>query len=179
MALIINVEGKAPAWGNGCYIADNATLAGDITLGDDCSVWFSAVLRADVDAIRCGNRVNIQDGAVVHQTGGIPCILGDDVSVGHCAVVHGATICRGALIGMNATVLDKAVIGEGAIVAAGAVVTQGTIIPAHEIWGGIPAKRIKACAPGQAEEFARHYAGYIKDWYRAAEDSITEVPSCP
>ena len=90
---------------------------------------------------------------------------GDDVSVGHGAIVHGATVRKGALIGMNATVLDKADIGEGAIIAAGAVVTHGTKVPAHEIWAGIPARKVKACAPGQAEEFAKHYSGYIKDWY--------------
>ena len=95
----------------------------------------------------------------------MPCILEDDVSVGHGAIVHGATVRKGALIGMNATVLDKADIGEGAIIAAGAVVTHGTKVPAHEIWAGIPAKKVKACAPGQAEEFAKHYSGYIKDWY--------------
>ena len=100
------------------------------------------------------------------------CILGDDcsiwysdVSVGHGAIVHGATVRKGALIGMNANVLDKADIGEGAIIAAGAVVTHGTKVPAHEIWAGIPARKVKACAPGQAEEFAKHYSGYIKDWY--------------
>lgn len=169
MATIITVNGKTPRWGEGCYIADNATLTGDCTLGSDCSVWFGAVLRADVDSIRCGHRVNIQDCACLHQSQAVPCILEDDVSVGHGAVVHGATVRRGALIGMNATVLDGADIGPGAIIAAGAVVTQGTHVPAHEIWGGIPARRIKACAPGQAEEFARHYAGYLKDWYRSGE----------
>ena len=91
--------------------------------------------------------------------------LEEDVSVGHGAIVHGATVRKGALIGMNATVLDKADIGEGAIIAAGAVVTHGTKVPAHEIWAGIPARKVKACAPGQAEEFAKHYSGYIKDWY--------------
>lgn len=95
----------------------------------------------------------------------MPCILEDDVSVGHGAIVHGATVRKGALIGMNATVLDKADIGEGAIIAAGAVVTHGTKVPAHEIWAGIPARKVKACNPGQAEEFAKHYSGYIKDWY--------------
>ena len=134
-----------------CFIAENAVLTGDCILGDDCSIWYSAVLRSDVDAIRCGNRVNVQDCACIHQTGTMPCILEDDVSVGHGAIVHGATVRKGALIGMNATVLDKADIGEGAIIAAGAVVTHGTKVPAHEIWAGIPAKKVKACAPGQAE----------------------------
>jgi len=96
----------------------------------------------------------------------MPCILEDDVSVGHGAVVHGAVVRKGALIGMNATVLDRSDIGEGAIIAAGAVVVQGTKVPAHEIWAGIPAKKVKDCQPGQAEEFAKHYAGYIKDWHK-------------
>ena len=143
MAIIKTVEGKTPRWGKNCFIAENAVLTGDCILGDDCSIWYSAVLRSDVDAIRCGNRVNVQDCACIHQT----------------------TVRKGALIGMNATVLDKADIGEGAIIAAGAVVTHGTKVPAHEIWAGIPAKKVKACNPGQAEEFAKHYSGYIKDWY--------------
>lgn len=165
MAIIKTVEGKTPRWGKNCFIAENAVLTGDCILGDDCSIWYSAVLRSDVDAIRCGNRVNVQDCACIHQTGTMPCILEDDVSVGHGAIVHGATVRKGALIGMNATVLDKADIGEGAIIAAGAVVTHGTKVPAHEIWAGIPAKKVKTCTPGQAEEFAKHYSGYIKDWY--------------
>ena len=107
-ALVTTINANTPQWGKNCFIAENAALSGDCVLGDDCSVWYSAVLRSDVDAIRCGNRVNIQDCACVHQTGGIPCVLEDDVSVGHGAVVHGATVRKGALIGMNATVLDKA-----------------------------------------------------------------------
>ena len=126
MAIIKTVEGKTPRWGKNCFIAENAVLTGDCILGDDCSIWYSAVLRSDVDAIRCGNRVNVQDCACIHQTGTMPCILEDDVSVGHGAIVHGATVRKGALIGMNATVLDKADIGEGAIIAAGAVVTMFT-----------------------------------------------------
>ena len=111
MAIIKSIEGKTPKWGSNCFIAENATLCGDCTLGDDCSVWYSTVLRSDVDAIRCGNRVNIQDCACIHQTATMPCILEDDVSVGHGAVVHGAVVRKGALIGMNATVLDRSDIG--------------------------------------------------------------------
>lgn len=165
MPCIISVRGCKPNWGKGCFIAENATIAGNCILGEDCSVWYGAVLRADVDGIRCGNRVNIQDCACLHQSQGTPCILEDDVSVGHGAVVHGAVVHSGALIGMNATVLDGAEIGRGAIIAAGAVVTQGTCVPDHEIWGGIPARHIKACTPGQAEEYARHYSDYLKGWY--------------
>lgn len=166
MAIIKTVKGMTPTWGENCFLAENAVLTGNCQLGDDCSIWFGAVLRSDVDGITCGNRVNIQDCACIHQTTDIPCVLEDDVSVGHGAVVHGATVHQGALIGMNATVLDHADIGQGAIVAAGAVVTQGTHVPPHEIWAGIPARKVKACAPGQAEEFAKHYADYLKDWYR-------------
>lgn len=164
MALIKTARGKQPRWGERCYLAENATLAGDVTLGDDCSVWFGAVLRADVDRITIGDRCNIQDLACIHQSGGSPAILGNDVSMGHGAVVHGATVCDGALIGMNAVVLDKAVVGPGAIIAAGAVVLEGTQVPANEIWGGIPAKRIKTCPPGTAEEYAKHYL-MAKQWY--------------
>lgn len=164
MALIVEAKGKAPHWGNGCFIAHNATLAGDITMGDDCSVWFGAVLRADVDAIRIGNRVNIQDNACIHQTAGSPVILEDDVSVGHGAIVHAATVRRGALIGMNAVVLDGADIGEGAIVAAGAVVLANTKVGAGEMWAGVPAQLMKREDPAKALEFAKHYL-YIKEWY--------------
>lgn len=165
MPTILTVNGKSPRMGSRCFIADNATLAGNIVMGDDCSVWFSAVVRADVDAVTMGDRVNVQDCACIHQTSGSPVVLGNDVSIGHGAVVHACTIRDGALIGMNATVLDKADIGEGSIVAAGAVVTGGTKIPAHEIWAGIPAKFVKKAAPGQAETFAQHYMD-IKEWYR-------------
>ena len=158
------VNGKAPRWGNHCYFSENATIVGDVTMGDDCSVWFCAVLRADVDGIRIGNRVNIQDGACVHQSHGTPVVIEDDVSVGHNATVHGCILRRGCLIGMGATVLDAAEVGEGAVVAAGAVVLQGTKIGANELWAGVPAKLVKRTAPGQAEEFAQHYME-IKKWY--------------
>ncbi len=162
--LKITVKGKSPVWGERCMIADNATLAGDITMGDDCSVWFGAVLRADVDKIVMGYHCNVQDLACIHQTAGGPAILGNNVSLGHGAVVHAATIHDGALIGMNAVVLDHAEVGRGSIVAAGAVVVGGTKIPDGEIWGGIPARFIKKTAPGQAEEYAKNYLT-IKEWY--------------
>ncbi len=165
MALIKKVRDKEPKWGNNCYFSENATLAGDITMGDDCSIWFGAVLRADVDAIRMGNRVNVQDCACIHQTQGSPVIIEDDVSLGHGAVVHACTLRKGALIGMNAVVLDNVEIGEGAIVAAGAVVLAGTKVGPYEIWGGIPAKMLKQASPDQARSFAEHYM-YIKEWYR-------------
>lgn len=165
MPFLHTVKGKTPRWGERCFLADNATLAGDIILGDDCSVWFGAVIRADVDAVVIGNRVNVQDCACIHQTAGAPVVLGDDVSVGHGAVVHACTVRRGALIGMNAVVLDGAVIGEHAIVAAGAVVLAGTRVGPCEVWAGVPARRVKTTRPEQAAAYAEHYM-YIKEWYR-------------
>lgn len=164
MSLIKSAKGKYPKIGKRCYIAENATLAGDIVVGDDCSIWFGAVLRADVDRIQVGSEVNIQDLACIHQSGGSPVIIEDGVSIGHAAVVHGATICKNALIGMNSTVLDNSIVGDNSIVAAGAVVLQGTIIPPNEIWGGIPAKKIKQTSDGQARMFADHYLE-MKKWY--------------
>lgn len=165
MPFLLTVKGKSPKMGKHCYIADNATLAGDITLGDDCSIWFGAVLRADVDAIVIGNRVNIQDCACIHQTKGLPVTLNDDVSIGHGAVVHACTVRKGALVGMNAVVLDGADIGEGAIIAAGAVVLAGTTVGPCEIWAGVPARKVKTTRIEQAKEYAEHYL-YIKEWYR-------------
>ena len=164
MAFIKEVNGKAPSWGNNCYLAENAVLAGDVTMGDDCSVWFGAVLRADVDAIRMGCRVNVQDCACIHQSQGSPVIIEDDVSIGHGAVVHACRLRRGALVGMNATVLDGAEVGEEAIIAAGAVVLAGTKVGPCEIWAGVPARRVKEVDREQALTFAKHYME-IKEWY--------------
>ena len=148
MALIKSVKGLTPKWGKECYFSENATIVGEVEMGDECSIWFNAVVRA-----------------CVHVTTKIgPTIIEDDVSIGHNATVHACTIRQGALIGMGATVLDNADIGKGAIVAAGALVLQGTKIGDHEIWGGVPAKFIKKTRPGQAESFASHYVGYSK-WY--------------
>ena len=164
MALLKEVNGKAPKWGDNCYLAENAALVGDITMGDDCSVWFGAVLRADVDAIRMGCHVNVQDCACIHQTRGGAVVIEDDVSIGHGAVVHACCLRKGALIGMNATVLDGAEVGEGAVVAAGAVVLAGTRVGPYEIWAGIPARLVKKADREQALTFSRHYME-IKEWY--------------
>ena len=164
MAFIKEVNGKTPSWGNNCYLAENAVLAGDVTMGDDCSVWFGAVLRADVDAIRMGCRVNVQDCACIHQSQGSPVVIEDDVSIGHGAVVHACRLRRGALVGMNATVLDGAEVGEEAIIAAGAVVLAGTKVGPCEIWAGVPARRVKEADREQALTFAKHYME-IKEWY--------------
>lgn len=165
MALIKSIKGLTPKWGKECYFSENATIVGEVIMGDECSIWFNAVVRGDVAPVTIGSRVNVQDGACVHVTNTTgPVIIEDDVSIGHNATVHACTIRRGALIGMGSTVLDNADIGEGAVVAAGALVLQGTKVGAHEIWGGVPARFIKKTRPDQAESFAKHYVEYSK-WY--------------
>ncbi len=169
MALIKSVRGFTPQIGEGCFLADNATIIGDTVIGNECSVWFGTVLRGDVNSIRIGNRVNIQDGSVLHTLYEKSTIeIGDDVSIGHNVTIHGATIKDGALIGMGAVVLDHAVVGEGAIVAAGSVVLAKTEIKAGELWGGAPAKFIKMVDPAQSKEInqkiARNYLMYSR-WY--------------
>ncbi|GBU08341.1 gamma carbonic anhydrase family protein [Bacteroidales bacterium] len=170
MALIKSLRGFTPQIAESVYLAENASIIGDVIIGDDSSIWFNTVLRGDVNSIRIGRRVNIQDGAVVHtlyeksQTE-----IEDDVSIGHNATIHGAKICAGALIGMNAVVLDHAVIGEGAIIAAGSVVLSGTVVEAGSIYAGAPAKFIKRVDPEQAKEInqkiAKNYLMY-SSWYK-------------
>lgn len=169
MALIKSYRGKSPRWGSHCYFSENSTLVGDIVMGDDCSVWFSAVIRADVAEVRMGNGVNVQDCACIHVAGAHPAVLEDRVTVGHGAVVHACTVRRGALIGMNAVVLDGAEIGEGAIVAAGAVVLGGTKVGPFEIWAGVPARKMtKPADEGEAQWFADSYVR-LKEDYREKE----------
>ena len=159
----------APRFGRHCYFSEGAVVVGDVEMGDDCTVWFNAVVRGDVHFIRIGNRTNIQENSCLHTLNGkAPIIIGDDVTVGHSVTLHGCEIRRGALIGMGATVLDFAEVGEGAIVAAGALVLSHTKIGAGELWGGVPAKFIKHTKPHQAESFADHYVEYAK-WYREEE----------
>lgn len=169
MALIKSVRGYTPQMGTGCFLAENATLIGDIIMGDQCSIWYNTVLRGDVNSIRIGNRVNIQDGSVLHTLYQKSTIeIEDDVSVGHNVTIHGAHIKKGALIGMGATLLDHAIIGEGAIIAANALVLSHTIIEAGSIWAGVPAKFIKKVAPEQSKEInqkiANNYITYAS-WY--------------
>jgi len=134
MALIKSVRGFTPQFGKNCYLADNATIIGDVEIGDDCSIWFNAVLRGDVNSIRIGDRVNIQDGTVIHTLyQKSVSVIGNDVSIGHNVVIHGAEIKEGALIGMGAIVLDHAVVGEGAIIAAGSVVLTGTKVEVKKV----------------------------------------------
>lgn len=173
MALIKSVRGFTPEIGKDCFLADNATIIGDVKIGEGCSIWFNTVLRGDVNSIRIGNGVNIQDGSVLHTLYEKSTIeIGDNVSIGHNVTIHGAAIRDFALIGMGAIVLDHAVVGEGAIVAAGALVLSGTIIEPNSIWGGVPAKFIKKVDPEQAKEInhkiAKNYHMYAS-WYTEKE----------
>ncbi len=174
MALIIPVRGFTPKIGDNCFLAENATVVGDVVMGENCSIWFNAVLRGDVNSIRIGNNVNVQDGSVLHTLYQKSTIeIGDHVSIGHNVTIHGAKIHDYALIGMGAVVMDDAVVGEGAIVAAGSVVLSRTKIGPHELWGGTPAKFIKMVDPSQAKEInqkiAHNYLQYSR-WYTHPDD---------
>ena len=176
MALIRSVRGFTPQIGNDCFLAENATIVGDTILGDGCSVWFNAVLRGDVNSIRIGNHVNIQDGSVLHTLYQKSTIeIGDYVSVGHNVTIHGAHIRDYALIGMGSVLLDDVEVGEGAIVAAGALVLKGTKIGPYEIWGGVPAKFLKKADPEQTADInrriAHNYAMYAS-WYTDESASV-------
>lgn len=169
MALIRSVRGFTPKIGKGCFLAENATIIGDVTMGDDCSIWYNTVLRGDVNTITIGNRVNIQDGSVLHTLYQKSTIeIGNDVSIGHNVTIHGAKICDYALIGMGSVLLDHVEVGEGAIVAAGSVVPPKTIINPNELWAGVPAKFLKMVDPRQSKEMnqkiAHNYLMYSK-WY--------------
>ena len=170
MAIIKSVRGFTPVIGKDTFLADNAAIIGDTTIGEGCSIWFGAVLRGDVNTIKIGNHVNIQDGAVLHTLYQKSTIeIGDYVSVGHNVTIHGAKVEDYALIGMGSTVLDGAVVGSGSIVAAGALVLSNTVIPPNTIWAGVPAKQVKEVAPEQAKEInqkiAHNYAMYAS-WYK-------------
>lgn len=173
MALIKTVRGKTPEVGEGTFLADTAVLIGDVTIGRDCSIWFNAVLRGDVNRITIGDRTNIQDGAVLHTLfDGSPhpsqTHIGSDVSVGHNAIIHGATIEDKCLIGMGATILDNAVVGSGCIIAANALVLSGSRLEPNGVYAGVPARRVKEVTPQQREEIiartARDYRLYAS-WY--------------
>lgn len=173
MAIIKSVRGFTPKIGKDCFIADNAVIVGDVTMGDQCSVWYSTVLRGDVNTITIGNRVNIQDGSVLHTLYEKSTIeIGDDVSIGHNVVIHGAKIRNYALIGMGAIVMDDAEVGEGALVAAGSVVLSRTKIGPHEMWAGAPAKFIKMVEPEKAKEMNIKIAGnYLmySQWFKDSD----------
>ncbi|MCP9757468.1 gamma carbonic anhydrase family protein [Lacihabitans sp. CCS-44] len=172
MALILPVLDKVPVYGDNCWFAPNATLVGDITMGKDCTVWFNAVVRGDVNAIVMGDRVNIQDGAVVHCTyQKTKTIIGNNVSIAHNAIVHGCTIEDEVLIGMGAIVMDGAIIGKNSIIGAGAIVTQNTKVPPGTVWAGNPAKYIKDVSPELGEVFMRTANNYVlySGWFKEEE----------
>jgi len=168
--IIKEVRGKKPTIGKGCFIAENAVLAGEVILGDHCSVWYGAVLRGDVHYIHIGDHVNIQDGVVVHGTyQKSPTRIGNNVSIAHNATVHGCTVHDNVLIGMNAVILDDAVIESNSIIAAGAVVTKGTRVESGSIYAGIPAKKVNKISPdlleGEIKRIASSYKLYAS-WYK-------------
>jgi carbonic anhydrase/acetyltransferase-like protein (isoleucine patch superfamily) len=175
MATILPVLGKSPQLGNNCFVAPNATIVGDVVMGDDCSVWFNTVIRGDVNYIKLGNKVNIQDGAVIHCTyQKNPTIVGNNVSIGHNALVHGCTIQDNVLIGMGSIVMDKCIIHENAIIAAGAVVLEGTVVEAGSIYAGVPARKVKDVSKdlihGEIDRIANNYVKYAS-WFSDYNDS--------
>ena len=170
MAIIKELNGKTPKFGDNCFIADNAAIIGDVEMGNDCSIWFGAVLRGDVHYIKLGNNVNVQDNATIHATyKKSPTNIGNNVSIAHNAVVHGCTIKDNVLIGMGACVLDGAVIESNSIIAAGAIVTKGTIVESGSVYAGSPAKKIKEISPdlleGEINRIANAYSMYAS-WYK-------------
>lgn len=168
--IIKEVRGKFPQIPEDCYVAENATIVGDVSFGEKCSVWFNAVLRGDVHFIKIGNKVNIQDGAIIHCTyQKHPTIIGNNVSIGHNAIVHGCTINDNVLIGMGAIVMDNCIIESNSIVAAGAVVTQNTIVESGTIYAGVPAKKVKdinaSDFAGEIERISNNYVMY-SSWFK-------------
>jgi gamma-carbonic anhydrase len=167
MALIQTVKGVSPKMGKNCFLAENATVIGDVVMGDECSVWYNAVVRGDVHSIRIGNKTNIQDGAIIHCTyQKAATVIGNEVSIGHNAIVHGCTLEDRVLIGMGAIVMDHVVVQTGAIVAAGAVVLENTVVEAGYIYAGIPAKKVKPVGEELAKIFDRTANNYVmyKEW---------------
>lgn len=169
MAIIKEVRGHTPQLGRNCFLADNATVVGEVTMGDNCTVWFNAVVRGDVHSITIGNDSNIQDGAIIHCTyQKAKTVIGSKVSIAHNAIVHGCTIEDNVLIGMGAIVMDDALIKTGAVIAAGAIILPGTVVEAHAIYAGVPAKKIKDTGPEMKEVIertARNYPMYA-EWYK-------------
>lgn len=170
MPVILPVEDKFPKFGNNCFIAPNATIVGDVTIGDDCSFWFNTVIRGDVNFIKLGNKVNVQDGACIHCTfQKCGTTIGNNVSIGHNAIVHGCTVHDNVLIGMGAIVMDQAVVESNTIIAAGAVVLENMICEAGSIYAGVPAKKVKDIPQemigDQIDRIANNYVQYA-DWFR-------------
>lgn len=168
--LIKSVRGFTPQYGINCFFAENSTLIGDLIMGVDCSVWYQAVVRGDVNSIRMGDRVNIQDGAVIHGTfEKSATTIGNDVSIGHNAIVHGCTIKDRVLVGMGSIIMDDSVVGSNSIIAAGSVLPKNTIVPEGSIFAGVPAKKIKEVSPelqkGEIERIAANYIHYAS-WFK-------------
>ncbi len=168
--IIKSVRGKTPEIGNDCFIAENAVIVGEVSMGDQCSIWYSTVIRGDVHFIKMGNKVNVQDGAVIHCTyQKSPTTIGNNVSIGHNALVHGCTIKNNVLVGMGSIIMDDCVVESNSIIAAGAVLTQGTHVEAGSIYAGIPAKKIKDVSPelssGEINRIADAYVTY-SGWFK-------------
>lgn len=162
MALIQSINGIEPKFGDNCFLADNATVVGEVIMGKNCSVWFNAVVRGDVNSITIGDNTNIQDGAVIHCTyQTAKTVIGNNVSIAHNAIVHGCTLHDNVLIGMGAIVMDKAVVHSGSIIAAGAVVLENTIVEPNSIYAGTPAKKVKDVGENRKDVFERTAKNYI------------------
>ena len=171
--MIKAVRGNAPQIGEDCFIAENATIVGEVHMGDQCSVWFNAVIRGDVHFIKMGNKVNVQDGAVIHCTyQNSPTTIGNNVSIGHNAIVHGCTVHDNVLIGMGSILMDDCVVESNSIIAAGAVLTKGTHVPSGSIFAGMPAKKIKDISPelsaGEINRIAEAYTLY-SSWFKESD----------
>src|ERR1700741_357557 len=170
MSFILPVKGVLPAMGGNCFVAPNATIVGDVIMGDQCSIWFNAVIRGDVNSIRMGNKVNVQDGAVIHCTyEKTKTVIGNNVSIGHNALVHGCIIHDNVLIGMGSIVMDNCEIGSNTIIAAGAVVLENTKVESGVIYAGVPAKKVKDINPekihGEIDRIANNYLMY-SGWFK-------------
>lgn len=173
MALVKSVNGVLPEWGENCFIADNATLTGDVVIGDDCSIWFNAVIRGDVHSIKIGDNVNIQDGVIIHCTYQKAAVeIGDNVSIAHGAIVHGCTIHDNVLIGMGAIIMDGAVIESNSVIAAGALISKNTVVKSGSVYAGVPANLIKTVdtelLEGEINRISNNYNMYAS-WYEEEE----------
>jgi carbonic anhydrase/acetyltransferase-like protein (isoleucine patch superfamily) len=175
MALLLTVNGKSPQFGKDCFIAPNATIVGEVEMGNACSIWFNAVVRGDVNYIKMGTQVNVQDGAIIHCTyQKSPTNIGNNVSIGHNAIVHGCTVHDNVLIGMGAIVMDRCVVNSNSIIAAGAVVLEGTIVEPSSIYAGIPARKVKDISAekvsGEIDRIANNYVKY-SSWFEEYNDA--------
>ncbi len=170
MPIIKSVNGNHPQIPDDCFVAENATIVGEVTMGNQCSVWFNAVIRGDVHFIKMGDKVNVQDGAVIHATyQKSPTTIGDNVSIGHNATVHGCTIKDNVLIGMGSIIMDNCIVESNSIIAAGAVVTQNTVVESGTIYAGVPAKKVKDISQelltGEIHRIANNYVKY-SSWFK-------------